>query len=250
MQLSTKQGKCIYQGRTHSHPVYIHEDAGYRWLHFGDGDFQSIMKLQTPTELVLDYLQVMQFIFQFFPEPQQINSLGLGGGAWMRYCLGQYPNAKQHVVEVEPLMLELCQQYFELAPNPQLTIAIADAIVTLAKTDLNCDVLIMDIFNKQSDSRTQINKELYQHCRACLSEYGVFGLNLVADNKQQSLHIIRHVRNAFNNQTLMLTVPGHDNVVLFGFNHDNYINRLKQLAAQDKFSQLAAVPELGWCGTL
>jgi len=72
--------------------------------------------------------------------------LGLGGGSLVKLLNKYFPQAKIIGVEIDPLMVELGQQYLELLKAKNLKIIIDDAMNFVKKTNEKFDLIFFDLY--------------------------------------------------------------------------------------------------------
>src|SRR3546814_9997105 len=63
---------------------------------------QSIMSIDDPDRLMLDYTRQMMGFLLFNPSPQTIEMIGLGGGSLAKYCYKYLPDVSITAVEIDP----------------------------------------------------------------------------------------------------------------------------------------------------
>ena len=106
----------------------VSEQAGVRYLHFDSPWIQGAMQLKRPDSLVLSYTeQMMAWLLFLQPLPEQmIGQLGLGAGSITRFCYRHLPNPLV-VVERNPGVIRICEQYFRLPRHTRLRVFREDA---------------------------------------------------------------------------------------------------------------------------
>src|SRR3546814_9122322 len=62
---------------------------------------QSIMSIDDPDRLMLDYTRQMMGFLLFNPSPQTIEMIGLGGGSLAKYCYKYLPDVSITAVEID-----------------------------------------------------------------------------------------------------------------------------------------------------
>src|SRR3546814_9081734 len=66
---------------------------------------QSIMSIDDPDRLMLDYTRQMMGFLLFNPSPQTIEMIGLGGGSMAKYCYKYLPDVSITAVAIDPEVL-------------------------------------------------------------------------------------------------------------------------------------------------
>ena len=76
------------------------------------------------------------------------------------------------------------------------------------------DIILADLFD--DDSSIDVwSEELVQLCYENLSEQGFLIINLLPHNPAAFTRLVNHIRNTFSKLTFCMTVPEHDNVLVF-----------------------------------
>lgn len=110
---------------------------------------QSVMCVESPTDLISDYTKFYDLAFHFKPDAKKI--LMLGGGGW---CVPRHVLAERDVsfdvVELDPGMTEAARTYFGVPDGPAVQIYHEDARTFLARAARDglgpWDAVFMDVF--------------------------------------------------------------------------------------------------------
>lgn len=150
-----------------------------RKLRFGSTDIQSAMDLRDPDRLVLSYTRVMMGFLVFQPQPQRILMIGLGGGSLPKFCHRHLPGADITVVEIDPAVIALREQ-FEVPPDQaNFRVVQADgADFVAAEDDQQFDVILVDGFEAEQMAPALGTQNFYGHCARLLRPGGVMLCNL------------------------------------------------------------------------
>src|SRR4051812_35881529 len=100
-----------------SQTVYISERYGVRSLHIGSDTIQSSMRLARPNDLELSYTRSMMAFLLFIRDPAVVLMVGLGGGSLAKFAYHRLAGARIRVLEVNPRVVTVAQQYFHLPPD-------------------------------------------------------------------------------------------------------------------------------------
>lgn len=136
-------------------------DGIYRIL-FLDGIAHSIMNKQDPTQL-LYYTSYFPIGFLFNPIVKHVLFVG-GGFSGPKYFLATYPNVIVDVVEIDPDVIGVAHNYFNVTDNPRLNIFNDDARDFLSRTSNNqkYDIIILDAFSKNYVPFNLMTLQYYQ----------------------------------------------------------------------------------------
>jgi spermidine synthase len=132
--------------------------------------------------------------------------LMIGGGAYTipRTLLLEDPNLHIDVVEIEPSLYELAQQYFELPDSPRLQNFATDARTFIQTVDKEYDFIFVDAFQSGHFIPTHLSTtEFFGDIRDILSPDGVLVINLIGipDQNDTTLigSLIKTIRTSFPN---------------------------------------------------
>jgi len=209
--------ELIYSRRTDFQTIEISQNPELRLLRTDHRAIQSALLRNKPEQLVLPYMQAMMAGLLFLSSPKQILLLGLGGGDMVRQLHHQLPESQITAVEIDPVIVEVSRDYFELPDSHNVTICINDAANFLHHDDQYYELIIVDIYDGEATLDLLKNKHFYQHCYQKLKDDGMLTLNLISNDADQFKQILWLIRQQFDHSTLCLTIAGHLNIVIFAF---------------------------------
>lgn len=200
-------------------PINLSEERGVRYLHFGTQWIQGAMRIRKPDWIELEYAQQMMAWMLFIEQPQQIVQLGLGTGAFTKFCYRQFPAAHVTAIELNPMVITVCRSMFKLPPNDEHL-----HVVEMDAMDFVCDdahygkidVLQVDLYDATARGPVLDTPEFYQACAACLKPHGVLTVNLFGDHPSYEKNL-KAMRFAFD-RVLCLPEVSAGNVVAMAFN--------------------------------
>ncbi len=192
------------------------------------------MSVSRPSQLVLEYTaQMMAWLIFLQPKASgRIGMLGLGAGSLARFCLRHLKNPVQ-VVEWNPQVTAICQQYFRLTSSGRLMIDHADAGVWVEDTanHESLEVLMVDLYDADAAGPVRDSVEFYEGCRRVLTDPGVLTVNLFGAH-QSFARNIRHLSLAFEGRLLCLPQIDQGNQIVMAFKGPKMQAALHQLLAR------------------
>ena len=209
--------QLIYSRHTDRQTIKISQNADYRLLHTDDIAIQSVLQRNKPEHLVQPYAQAMMAAFLFQPSPRQILLFGLGGGDMVRQLHYQRPDSQITAVEIDPAIVEISRDYFELPDSDKVTIKIDDAAHFLHQDSQHYSMMLIDIYSGKEVPALLQQPDFYQRCHQQLENNGVLVLNLLTNDADKFRQTLWLIRQQFDHSTLCLTVPGHTNIIIFAF---------------------------------
>ncbi len=184
-------------------------------------------------EHVFDYTKYYALQTIFVSEVTK--ALVLGGGAYTvpKSLLKDLPQAQIDVVEIEPSLISLAQQYFELENNSRLTNYIQDGRRFLHDTSNQYDLIYSDVYYSIFSIPTHFTtREFFQLALDHLSEDGVFIANIIGNLSRQSPSFLLSEMRTFQSvfpQTYFFAVdsPGQSqsqNITFVGTTKKDIVN--------------------------
>ena len=140
------------------------------------------MYLENPDELIFRYSQFYNLVEFFKPDLKQVLMIGGAGYSYPKYFLQNFPSARMDVVEIDPGMTKIAQQYFALKPNDRLRIVHQDARVYLhTAASSSYEAIFGDAFQAYYSLPFQLTtKEAAEDMFRVLTDDGVARINIVA----------------------------------------------------------------------
>ncbi|WP_447932549.1 fused MFS/spermidine synthase [Sphingopyxis fribergensis] len=176
---------------------------------------QSAMSLDDPDRLMLDYTRQMMGFLLFNPSPEAIEIIGLGGGSLAKYCYRHLPETAITAVEIDPEIIAVGEQFFMPPEDDRFEIICDDGAEFVRRDTGNCDVLLVDGFDKDGQPAQLCSLEFYRDCRSRLNPGGVLVVNL-CDHLWKQAAILSRIRACFGT-VIDLSAKIGMNRVLFAF---------------------------------
>lgn len=205
-------------GQYRDQPV-VSEQSGVRYLHFESPWIQGAMDLKQPTRMVLSYTeQMMSWLLFLQPDKDRaIGQLGLGAASITRFCYQHLPNPLV-VVERNPSVIRVCEQYFRLPAHHRLKVFEADAEHWVSNPDhwQSLSVLMVDLYDTDALGPVCDSLPFYQGCFDCLAPPGILSVNLFGKHESFA-HNLQHLRMVFDNRLILLPPVDEGNQIVLAF---------------------------------
>ena len=156
---------------------YVVESRKFKALYFDSESTQSLMDIQSPIRLVVSYTETMMGFLLFHSNPKSIAMIGLGGGSLAKYCHHHLPDASIVVLENNPKVIALKDQFHVPDNDYRFRVLEADGAEYLRNTEEQFDVLLVDGYNKFGQASQLCSEDFYASCLACLKPEGVLVIN-------------------------------------------------------------------------
>ena len=202
----------------HARP-YVMEDAVSRSLHFASYETQSRMWLSDPTALALDYTQTMMGFLLFNPEPARVAMIGLGGGSLSKFCYRHLPRARIDVVEINPHVIALREQFLVPADDARLQIREGDGADFIRGMRAELDVVLVDGYDRNGINSRVCSQAFYDDCRDSLRCGGLIAVNLSVAHSYYDTFIER-IERSFGKQHLIVRDFDKRNDIVFAWLED------------------------------
>lgn len=211
---------------------FVFSAEGHKSLYFTLDQLQSRMSCAQPTQLEVDYTRTMMGFLLFDSQPRHITMIGLGGGSLLKFCYRHLPDAQLTVIEINPDVIALRQEFEVPEDNQRSTIVCADGadFIHAAALDRSAryDVLLVDGFNSQGQAPSLCSQTFYDDCFAALSPQGLMVVNLHHDDPNHPLFTGR-IRQAFDDNLFEVASQEKSNSLLFARKGQRIsVDRLRQ----------------------
>jgi spermidine synthase len=180
---------------------------------------QSRVNLSAPHTLVAPYARSMFAGYLYQPQPRRVLIVGLGGGAMVRFLTHHEPHAQIDAVEIDPAVVRLADQYFDVRSGGNVRVHTADAVAFVEAVTDPYDMILMDAFLRPSsdtDSTGVPNRlktlEFLARLKQALAPGGVVAFNV---NEYASMaDDIAAITTAFGQVAVYRSPPSDNKVVI------------------------------------
>jgi spermidine synthase len=208
---------------------YILESGELRHLCFGPGNTQSVMRISNPYALDLAYTRQMMAFLLFNCQPRRIVLIGLGGGSIAKYCYRYLPTARLTVVESDPNVIALRDEFLIPRDDFRFSVVHADGAAHLAGLRRGVDALLVDAFDRKGIPSSLANVEFYSNAHRCLRSAGMLVMNLAGAKVAMHLDWMRQV---FGEPAIAVLAEGENNFLVFAQKDGSFEPRWKWLLWQ------------------
>lgn len=175
-------------------PAVFQQDTPYQQLRVRDNDllrflildntFHAVMWKAAPTYLALPYSQVMMAALPLHGSPRRGLILGNGGGSLAKWLAEVWPDLELDVVEMDPVVVQAAEQFFEYRPRPNHRVFVQDARAFLLSTTARYDVIWVDVFARHLIPFHLTTKEFFALLKGRLAPHGVVAINLASSDAE------------------------------------------------------------------
>ena len=193
---------------------FVRDDGAGKSLHFTLGELQSRMLTAAPWQLDLDYTRTMMGFLLFHPAPARMAMIGLGGGSIAKFCHRCLPVSKMLVLEINPHVIALRQEFQVPDDDERLQVIAADGALFLKTEAPVFDVLLVDGFDHQGQPAALCTPGFYADCQSALAPGGVLVVNLHYDDPDYPL-LVERIRRGFGGNAVEVLAEEKSNSVVF-----------------------------------
>jgi spermidine synthase len=190
----------VHQEDSPYQQVRVRDDDLFRYLVL-DRTWHAVMWRADPVNLFLPYSQLMVGALALTPEPKRGLILGHGGGSLAKWLALVWPQLELDVVEFDPVVVRMAEQYFSYRPPPNHHVFVKDARVFLRDTASTYDVIWVDAFARHLIPFHLTTVEFFSELRRKLNPQGVLALNLASSGEggdlQRASAVAQTMKTAF-----------------------------------------------------
>ncbi|HLS19952.1 MAG TPA: hypothetical protein VK090_09095, partial [Paracoccaceae bacterium] len=107
---------------------------------------ESIYDSSDPKALPVDYTRYLTAALAYPPKVESVLEIGLGGGRTASYLDIFMPELSIHSVELDPVVIEMAEEYFDLRPDGNFTVEAVDGRIHLMRSSAQHDVILVDAY--------------------------------------------------------------------------------------------------------
>ena len=178
------------------HRIAVVEDDDSRYLRF-DSSFQSGMYKDDPFRTRFDYADYLQLPLAYRQTTRRILYIGLGGGSAPKRTWRDFPAMRIDVVELDPAVVDVAYEYFELPRDPRLRVETEDGRRFLAQNDGPWDAIVIDAFYSDSIPFHLATREFLELARSRLAPGGVVATNIIGAVRGSDSRLFRSMLRTY-----------------------------------------------------
>jgi spermidine synthase len=178
---ATEETKILYDRDSKYYRIQVVDylKEGRRCLIFSKSrGIQSSMILVEPKKLDFLYCQSMIAAFGLQPEAKDVLLIGLGGASIPKFIQDQFPNVKLDVVEIDPDVVKVCQEWFQFKGTPNTRVIVMDGRMYLKQSEKKYDIILLDAYASDHVPFHMTTEEFLTLIKSRLNTGGVVASNL------------------------------------------------------------------------
>ena len=199
---------------------------GRRCLHFSKSrGIQSSMILADPARLDLRYSQAMAAALALHPDPREVLLIGLGGASIPKFLQKYFPELALDLVELDPDVVRVCQDYFEFRGNSKTRVFVMDGRMYLKRAEKRYDLILLDAYAADHIPFHLTTVEFLQLVKGHLKPGGVVASNLWEKAVNRFYLAELKTFQATFPKTYLLSAAQSGNIIVFGTMADEPVTR-------------------------
>jgi spermidine synthase len=147
---------------------------------------QTCIDLKQPNKLVFEYTRMMLGALYLKPDPHDILIIGLGGGTLPRTLEQLLPQADIDVVEIDPAVVGVAEQYFGFKPDERVHLIVQDGRAYARQSlrdNRHYDLIILDAYEHQYIPEHMLTREFLTEVGSLLAPSGIVAANTFSSSR-------------------------------------------------------------------
>jgi spermidine synthase len=176
------RASLVYEVTSPYHHIRVIDDAGLRTLFFDNG-METRMSLQDSLKGHFEYIEYFHMAWLWNTQITSVLMIGLGGGSAQRAFQYYYPDVAFRTVELDPAVVRVAQDFFNVRESEKHNIEISDGRVFLRRSSARYDLIVLDAYigDRYGSSIPQhlATREFFELARDHLTTNGVVAYNVI-----------------------------------------------------------------------
>ncbi len=172
-------GGTVYETETAYQQLRVGDSGDVRTLYL-DGVRHSAMFLDDPGRYVFEYTRYFHLPFLFRGDIDRVLFVGGGGFSGPKRFLREYPGVTVDVVEIDPEVVRVAREYFDVPRTDRLNVHVEDGRVFLDRTNATYDVVVLDAYRADRVPYHLTTAEFMDLVRGRLDAEGVLVANVIS----------------------------------------------------------------------
>jgi spermidine synthase len=223
-------GDTVYATGTSYQQLRVADSGDVRTLYL-DGVRHSAMDRDDPDRYVFEYTRYFHLPFLFREDVDRVLFVGGGGFSGPKRFLREYPGVTVDVVEIDPKVVDVARQYFEVPRSDRLNVHVGDGRVFLAETDRTYDVVVLDAYRADNVPYHLTTVEFMDLVSRRLDDDGVLVANVISAREGSSSAFYRAQYRTMNRSFPQVysfptsATPSLQNIMLLATNNATRVDR-------------------------
>lgn len=173
---AASQSAVIFETDTPYHHVTVTDHRGSRYLRINN-TVQSIYVLGDAHRRGADYEEYKHFAKLVRPGLRDVLAIGLGGGTSARQFTAYYPEVNFESVEIDPVIVDVAQRYFDVVEDERLQLHVGDGRAFVRRSEKQYDMITIDAYTRGRYGATipshLVTREFFEEAAQRLNDGGI-----------------------------------------------------------------------------
>ena len=197
--------------------VVDYPDEGRRAMLFSRArGIESQMLLADPDALDMPYCRTMVAALALPAECKDVLLIGLGGASLPKFIQKQFPGLRLDIVELDPDVVKVAQQYFSFKGSPNTRVLVLDGRLFLKRVEKKYDAILLDAYAGDRVPFHMTTLEFVRLVKMHLAPGGVVATNLWDPRGTRFLEAEKRTYQMSFPQTYLFDAANSGNIVIFG----------------------------------
>jgi spermidine synthase len=201
--------------------VLVIDEGRRRYLRFDrvDGDDQSMIDLDDPRAVPMDYVRHMAAGLVHVERPRSLLMVGLGGGTFTMLLHRMLPELHMDVVDIDPVVVQAAKAHFGVIEDARHRIHLGDGRAFVEADRTPRDLIVLDAYSGDGIPRHLTTIEFFSSVRAHLAPGGAVVANVAAADPDEERALLASFAAVFPATACYRAVQSA-NVILVGTSDD------------------------------
>lgn len=214
------QTRLVYEATSPYHHVRVVDSAGLRTLCFDDAT-ETQMRVANPLQGHFEYTEYFHMGWLWNTNISRVLMIGLGGGSAQRSFEHYYPNVQIDTVEIDPVVVRVAQDYFQLRLSNRQKVHVSDGRMFLRRASTSYDQVILDAYTQgrygSSLPQHLATREFFELVKRRLTTNGIVAYNVIGTTSGYRANLVgsmyRTMKSVFP-QVYFFPARSSQNIVL------------------------------------
>lgn len=189
----------VFDERSPYARVLVIDEGRRRYLRFDslDGDDQSMISLDDPRAVPMDYVRHMAAGLLHVDKPRSLLMVGLGGGTFTMLLHRTMPGLQMDVVDIDPVVVKAAKAHFGVVEDARHRISLGDGRAFIEKDRVPRDLIVLDAYSGDGIPRHLTTVEFFKAVRTRLAAGGAVVANVAAADPDEELVLLASFTSVF-----------------------------------------------------
>ncbi|MFV2032756.1 MAG: spermidine synthase [Gammaproteobacteria bacterium] len=166
--------EILFEAESPYQAIYVTRHDSLLSLRTGSRFSRSTaMDSENPYRHVFEYTGLMMMGLAYRNKPDSALVIGLGGGTVSKYLRKYYPELKIDNVEMDPVVADVAQRFFNFTQTPDNQVIVMDGRRFLQRSDRKYDLIFLDAYYGGYIPFHLLTAEFLKLVKSSLSDNGV-----------------------------------------------------------------------------